>query len=127
MAGCAALHPPYAPLMGTLPRACAADRSRPGVRIQFEIVAARLAGDGLSRGCGEEIAQRLDWRVFHDEGLAEAARQDQGDAAVADLLVLAHISEQPGGRDARQPNLGEPRRQAAVFEMAAHPQRVLRR
>src|SRR5207248_6377616 len=53
----------------------------------------------LSRRCGEEIAQRLDWGVFHDEGLADVARQDQGNAAVADLLVLAHMVEEAVGRD----------------------------
>ena len=85
------------------------------------------AVEGLSRRCGEEIAQRLDWRIFHDEAFADAARQDQGDAAVADLLVLAHVAEEAIGRDARERDLGQPRRQAAVFEMAAHPRRILRR
>ena len=71
----------------------------------------------LSRRCAEEIAQRLEWCVFHDEGLAEAARQDQGNAAVADLFVLAYMAEQPVGRDSRQPYLGQSRRQAAACEV----------
>src|SRR5215472_4107711 len=89
---------------------------------QFTIVAEQL-----TRRCGEEVAQLLGWCVFHHKGVPDAARQDQRDAAVADLLVLAHMAEQPVGRDAFEPDLGEPRRQAAAFEVAAYPQRIPRR
>jgi hypothetical protein len=54
----------------------------------------------LSRRYGEEVAQGLNGRVLHDENLADAARHDEGDPAVADLFVLAHVSEEVLRRDA---------------------------
>src|ERR1700680_3446140 len=93
----------------------------------FQIVATRRVREALSRRCDEEIAQLLDRRVFHDEGVADAARQDQGDAAVADLLVLAHMADEAIGWDAREPERGHARWQAAILEVAAYPLRVFRR
>src|SRR5229473_4680725 len=43
---------------------------------------------------GEKPGDRLRRHVARDERLADAARQDEGDAAASHLLVLAHGGEQ---------------------------------
>src|SRR5487761_502422 len=66
-------------------------------------------------GIAQERAQRIGGDVAVDKGLADVARQDEADAAVLDLLVLAHELQQGIGVDAVDFDA-----QADAGEMAAH-------
>src|SRR5260221_12888871 len=76
---------------------------------------------------GEKGADRFRWHVARDEGLADAARQDEGDAPAPDLLVLAHGGEQ--GLGGKRPSVwpGDRRRQAAGGEVTPQPVPIRRR
>src|SRR5262245_42172306 len=70
---------------------------------------------------GEEIAHDWCWNIGADKGLADGARQDQGQFARPHLLVLAHDAEQGFGFKPLCPrNVGDRGGQAASAKVPLH-------
>src|SRR5215831_15714025 len=67
------------------------------------------------------MAEFFERRILHYERLADAPRQNECDPAIADLLVSAHMRDQPIRGYARQPDRREPRWQAHLVEVRPHP------
>src|SRR3954471_10998329 len=76
-------------------------------------------------GLVEHGAHRVRIDVALDEGAADAAREDEGNLAVAHLLVLAHQRDQIGGTVAEAG--GRAYRQTDRREVPAHTHPLLRR
>ncbi len=79
---------------------------------QAEDSRSRRSRDSAFRD--EEIAQTRFVDVALDEGVADGAGQDQGDAAVARLLVLSHVGEKGGGGERFRTHRRERRRQSGA-------------
>ena len=106
------------------PRASFAGRPPPGRAIKCAGASDRNVELPRFR---QKFPQPVARRVPHHEAVADPARQDQRDRAVAHLLVLAHVSEQPVGRVPGKPDLGKRRRQSGCGQMPPDAVRLLPR
>ena len=75
----------------------------------------------------QKFSQPVARRIPHYKAVSDPAWQDQRYRAVAHLLVLTHVSEQPVGRVPGKPDLGKRRRQSGCGQMPPDAVRLLPR
>src|SRR5436190_23973862 len=86
-------------------------------------ISCSIAASGRD-GAVEQAVQRRLVDVAADEGLADAARQDEGELARLRLLVAAHVLDMPAGLPGAPvvaAYAAQPHRKVDRRQMPAHP------